>query len=163
MGTGELIPASEDPILGTQLFGKQSAGTPCPRCGAALVEMRYEGVKILCCRACGGRLVANDAMQRILVRQILPITPELKEKAQRWKESFTLRPTKRCSKDLPDRLMCPLCSGAMVRNFYNVQYFIEVDRCYACSVTWFDDEELELLQALVEEASEELIAGGAGR
>jgi hypothetical protein len=38
----------------------------------------------------------------------------------------------------------------MVARPYNYQYFIPVDRCLSCYDIWFDADELEILQILVQ-------------
>ena len=151
MGASDIIPAGDDDILRRELFGKAHPHGKCPRCGGLLKEIRYEGVAVLTCGSCGGHLVPNDAVQRILVRTIFPMTKELKESTAKWKEAHRVRPKIERGRDAPDRLSCPRCSASMTRNFYSAQYFLEVDRCYNCKVTWFDGGELEILQALVEE------------
>jgi Zn-finger nucleic acid-binding protein len=35
---------------------------------------------------------------------------------------------------------------------YNYQYILPVDKCLSCGRIWFDADELEMLQALVEKA-----------
>jgi Zn-finger nucleic acid-binding protein len=38
----------------------------------------------------------------------------------------------------------------MVRGFYSSAHLIEVDRCGNCGITWFDQDELEMLQCMIE-------------
>jgi Zn-finger nucleic acid-binding protein len=38
----------------------------------------------------------------------------------------------------------------MLARPYNYQYFVPVDKCLICHKIWFDADELELLQILVE-------------
>jgi Zn-finger nucleic acid-binding protein len=33
---------------------------------------------------------------------------------------------------------------------YSYQYFIPVDKCFSCQKIWFDADELEILQILIE-------------
>jgi Zn-finger nucleic acid-binding protein len=40
----------------------------------------------------------------------------------------------------------------MLRSFYTCQYRVVVDRCISCNLLWFDREELDLLQVMVEES-----------
>jgi Zn-dependent protease with chaperone function/Zn-finger nucleic acid-binding protein len=151
-------PARDEPRLTPMHLG--AIGKCCPRCGAPLREVRYEGVKVEVCAGCGGRLVADNGIPRILVRHVMPIRPELRANADRLRHpQFTPRLADG-GKDCPDRLACPACRAPMAHNFYSVYYFIEVDRCYSCKLIWFDHEELELLQALVEDAAREVEAVG---
>ena len=45
---------------------------------------------------------------------------------------------------------CPKCKNPMLRTFYSLAYLIEIDRCNLCNITWFDADELEMLQCLIE-------------
>jgi Zn-finger nucleic acid-binding protein len=38
----------------------------------------------------------------------------------------------------------------MLRSFYSLAWLIEVDRCSNCGIMWFDRDELQMLQCLVE-------------
>jgi len=46
---------------------------------------------------------------------------------------------------------CPSCGYRMVLRPYNYQYFVPVDKCLSCSKIWFDSDELEILQILIED------------
>ena len=37
----------------------------------------------------------------------------------------------------------------MMRMFYTLAYPIQIDRCSSCGVTWFDSDELEMLQCMI--------------
>ena len=52
--------------------------------------------------------------------------------------------------DPSQKMKCPSCMNTMERNFYSFQYFVVVDRCFMCNLLWFDKDELEMLQAMVE-------------
>ena len=38
----------------------------------------------------------------------------------------------------------------MYRGFYSLAHLIEIDRCSYCGLTWFDEDELAMLQCLIE-------------
>jgi Zn-finger nucleic acid-binding protein len=38
----------------------------------------------------------------------------------------------------------------MSRGFYSQAHLIEVDRCSNCGLTWFDKDELAMLQCMIE-------------
>ena len=38
----------------------------------------------------------------------------------------------------------------MMRRFYSLAYLVEIDRCGICNVTWFESDELEILQCIIE-------------
>ena len=60
-------------------------------------------------------------------------------------------------------LKCPKCEATMVRNFYTMAYLIEVDRCSFCNHVWFDKDELEMVQYLIEnKKSANLVGQKAG-
>ena len=47
-------------------------------------------------------------------------------------------------------LKCPKCRTSMMRGFYTMAYLIEVDTCNMCNLVWFDRDELEMVQYLIE-------------
>jgi Zn-finger nucleic acid-binding protein len=47
-------------------------------------------------------------------------------------------------------LSCPKCKNPMYRGFFSLAYTIDIDRCSFCGLTWFDQDELEMLQCLIE-------------
>jgi hypothetical protein len=57
---------------------------------------------------------------------------------------------------------CPKCGNPMNRSFYNGVYLIEVDRCGFCGLTWFDHDELEMLQCLIEHRMAPELKGPVG-
>jgi Zn-finger nucleic acid-binding protein len=38
----------------------------------------------------------------------------------------------------------------MYRGSFSAAYVVEIDRCSFCGLTWFDQEELAMLQCLIE-------------
>jgi len=153
-GGREIQEAAQDSVLAQELFGQkdQSGGPRCPVCGEPLHEGRYEGVRIHACLNCGGKLVSQDGMPRILARRIFPVRERLKERARKWLKEHLKQGTKLPYGASPFK--CPLCHHRMTRSPYNLYYVVEVDRCAYCNVVWFDEGELELLQALVEDAQD---------
>ena len=129
-----------------ELLGK------CPRCGIPLGETFYEGVPARSCRRCGGRLVGRDVMNRIIARREVGFSPGLIKKAGDFRERLLLNPAARPKPDdrPAARLTCPGCGGRMRPRPYNYQYFVPVDKCGSCGRIWFDADELEILQILIE-------------
>lgn len=127
----------------------------CPSCRQPLVAEAYEGTQVYQCRFCAGTLVENGKIARIIARtgrerpcseRINALTRTVvKENQYRYTERMltggrgqvSLRP-------------CPKCKNAMTRGFYSSAHMIEVDRCSFCELTWFDRDELEMLQCLIE-------------
>ena len=126
----------------------------CPRCRVPLSDDFYDGVPVRACRACSGKLVDQEAVGRILERTEVDFSPALREKARAFREAFLRNPikTRKISDRGADHPRCPECGYGMVARPYNYQYFVPVEKCLACFKTWFDADELEILQILVEEA-----------
>lgn len=156
---GVEAPAREFPQvrLGLQNLGKNkpvdsSRQNHCPRCRALLIDTFYEGVAVQTCGRCGGKLVASSHMDRIILRREVAFSDDLLAKARDFRQQFLLNPVKkqRAKEKDAENLYCPNCGQRMRMRPYNYQYFIPVDKCLACYKIWFDADELELLQVLVE-------------
>ena len=126
----------------------------CPRCGAPLADDFYEGVPIRFCRQCTGKLVDQEAVGRILDRTEVGFSPGLVDKAHAFQETFLRNPIKaqKIADAGAEHPRCPECGYGMVSRPYNYQYFVPVEKCLSCFKVWFDADELEILQILVEEA-----------
>jgi hypothetical protein len=125
----------------------------CPRCRVPLSETFYEGVGIRTCGRCGGRLVDAAAVDRIVARREFAFSDGLREKARRFRETAIRNPLRRqkIESALAPDVPCPGCGYRMVARPYNYQYFVHVDKCLSCSKIWFDADELEILQVLIED------------
>ncbi|MCX6569396.1 MAG: zinc metalloprotease HtpX [Candidatus Aminicenantes bacterium] len=126
----------------------------CPRCRVPLAETFYEGVGIRVCQRCRGRLVDMASVDRIVARREFDFSEPLRQKAREFRERVLRNPLKRQKAqaalggtDVP----CPSCGYRMVPRPYNYQYFVPVDKCLSCSKIWFDSDELEILQILIED------------
>ncbi|MBM3306015.1 MAG: hypothetical protein FJY79_08770 [Candidatus Aminicenantes bacterium] len=124
----------------------------CPRCRVALAEAFYEGVLIKACRRCRGRLVDMACIDKIIARREVAFSEALVRKAGQVEERFKLNPLKKLKieSSLSKGTTCPSCGYRMAARPYNYQYFIPVDKCLSCSKIWFDSDELEILQILIE-------------
>jgi heat shock protein HtpX len=125
----------------------------CPRCRVPLAETFYEGVAVRVCPRCTGKLVEMSAIDRIIARREVKFSDDLMAKARAFEERVRLNPLKKqkINDSVSERLTCPNCGYRMVPRPYNYQYFIPVDKCLSCSRIWFDSDELEILQILIEE------------
>jgi heat shock protein HtpX len=125
----------------------------CPRCRVPLAEVFYEGVGIRVCERCRGRLVDAASVDRIVARRELAFSEALREKARRFRETSLRNPLKRqkIESALAPDVPCPNCGYRMAARPYNYQYFVPVDKCLSCSKIWFDADELEILQILIED------------
>jgi len=148
-----LEPATGLPPLGPILETAALKGPKrCPRCRSLLTDAFYEGVAIEACGRCGGKLVPVSGLDRIILRREVAFSDALAAKAAVFKKEVTLNPVKKQrarEKTLPG-LCCPSCGQRMLARPYNYQYFVPVDKCLDCHKIWFDADEIELLQILVE-------------
>jgi len=125
----------------------------CPRCRTPLAETFYEGVSVKECPKCRGRLLPGAMMGRILVRRELEFSDDLIRKAFAFRERFLAQPvqTRKISETQPaEPLCCPDCGYSMKARPYSYSCFLPVDKCLACDKIWFDADELEILQILIE-------------
>ncbi len=125
----------------------------CPRCRVPLTEAFYEGVAVRVCGRCRGRLVDAASVDRIVARREVDFSEPLRAKARSFREKAVRNPLKRQKIEdaLSAAVPCPACGYRMVARPYNYQYFVPVDKCLSCSKIWFDSDELEVLQILIED------------
>ena len=131
---------------------REEATNACPRCRVPLGDSFYEGVAIKACPACRGKLVDQETMDRILARREVGFGPDLVAKARAFQERLDEDPVEvmRVSEEQRPGCLCPACGYRMRPRPYNYQYYIPVDKCLSCRRIWFDADELEILQILVE-------------
>jgi len=123
----------------------------CPLCRQWLIVEDYEGLVILRCAFCNGILVENDKLPRIFTRKEKPYTESIRRTAELLRQDQKRK--KKGLKLLIDAahpFPCPRCGKPMARKFFSYAYHVEVDECRNCGVTWFDPDELEILQCLIE-------------
>lgn len=92
-------------------------------------------------------------VDRIVARREFDFSEALRQKAREFRERVLLNPLKRqkAQAALGADVPCPSCGYRMIPRPYNYQYFVPVDKCLSCSKIWFDADELEILQILIEE------------
>jgi heat shock protein HtpX len=126
----------------------------CPVCRQPLSTVPYERTNIYHCSFCRGAFVENTKIPRIIVRREKECTERIKSlaKAVTADNLKRLGIKKLTGKDtgLKPVTLCPKCSNPMLRTFYSLAYLVEIDRCSLCHMTWFDADELEMLQCLIE-------------
>ena len=133
--------------------GATTGENRCPRCRVPLADVFYEGVAVKACPRCGGRLVGMSLMDRIIARKEMAFSADLARKAEEFKARFLAQPvlTKRISETpSTEPLPCPECGRPLRPRPYSYAFFLPVDKCLACHRIWFDADELEILQLLVE-------------
>ncbi len=149
-------PAGEFPQIRAALQNpnrtKPSRENHCPRCGISLQDNFYEGVPVKICPDCGGKLIDSAVMERVIARKEVDFSEPLMKKAREFEENFLLDPIlrKKIHADKSSKISCPNCGLRMLPRPYNYQYVIPVDKCLACHKIWFDSDELEILQILIE-------------
>ncbi len=152
-------PASEFPQIknALQKWGKRkkyihTKVNSCPRCHVPLRENYYEGVPLKICPDCRGKLIDAAFMERIIARKEVAFSDHLKAKAKDFEKNFLFDPVlrKKIHADKSPKIACPNCGAKMRPRPYNYQYVIPVDKCLHCHKIWFDADELEILQILIE-------------
>ncbi len=127
----------------------------CPVCRQWMIVESYEGLNLHFCPFCNGYLVDRDVLPRIIVRtersfsdQVIRLTDVLAEEGRRK------HPRLKMLLDMAHPRPCGKCGRPMVHRFYSYAYHIEIDECQKCGLIWFDAEELEVLQCLIEKAEQ---------
>ncbi|MBN1223728.1 MAG: M48 family metalloprotease [Candidatus Aminicenantes bacterium] len=124
----------------------------CPRCRTLLREHYYEGVSVRVCRNCDGKLIDTALVERIIARKEVAFSERLIQKARAFRQEFMLNPTRfrKLDQEKSPKISCPECGNQMLLRPYSYHYIIPVDKCLICHKTWFDSDELEILQILIE-------------
>lgn len=126
----------------------------CPKCYLILNPLLYEDLVILKCRQCEGILAEGRAVLGILHKREMAFGEEIARLAQIVREGkVVMKGTGERELYTDYGLACPQCrnyQNKMARKFYSSQYPVEIDECPTCRRVWFDKNELEILQFLVE-------------
>jgi LSD1 subclass zinc finger protein len=128
----------------------------CPSCRQPLQTAEYEGTNVFRCAFCAGTLVMTDHIPRIVARtaQANPCTERINALARAvLKQNMTnqlFRIHSSSAAASSPKLACPKCQSPMSRGFYSLTYLVEIDRCGNCGLAWFDRDELEMLQCMIE-------------
>jgi Zn-dependent protease with chaperone function/Zn-finger nucleic acid-binding protein len=152
-GAGPLAAAGSAAAVRAAAPGSPPAGLSCPSCGAGLLAAPYEGIDILLCERCGGRLVSTPQVGKLLARREAAFTSEQERLADLLSSGGDrLRRAAVLARGRPGVMLigCPSCSAPMMRSHYSYEHAVEVDRCVRCDLLWFERDELEALQILVE-------------
>lgn len=138
------------PFFDGKIGGFKTSAFSCPKCNQALVDEEYEGTTVYRCVFCNGVLIEKGKIPRIIIRKEKGFDERIKKMADLTQgDGLGKIRNKVRSKD--DSLWkCPKCGANMIRNFYTMAYLVEVDRCNYCNLLWFDRDELEIVQYLIE-------------
>ncbi len=156
----EIEKASNIPVINT-IFKKRLASENtaisaymCPSCRNHLLKRHYEKTTIYQCKFCGGSLVENAKIPRIIVRKGTKYSDRIRALSRITMKEGQLknitRKTQKTNRKHITLIHCPRCKRRMSRTFYSMAYLIELDRCSYCGVTWFDYDELEMLQCMID-------------
>ena len=133
--------------------GEKSGTYECPKCNLPLNLIAYEGTEVYKCSFCRGTLVGEKDIQRIIIRQEVGFSEKIKKIAEGIKREEKPAGFKAINRDPKTLHKCPKClhpRTRMMRMFYTEVYHVEVDKCFMCGLVWFDGDELEVLQYLIE-------------
>lgn len=123
----------------------------CPDCRKWLIVQNYEGLYLWCCPFCNGLLAEGDKLPRIFVRREKGFNERVQRLADVMSaEAKKKRPHLSVLLSMSNPRRCPKCGQDMVHKFYSYAYHVEVDECQSCRLIWFDPDELEILQCLIE-------------
>lgn len=139
--------------------GEDSGVYLCPRCQAALQPLNYEGAEVFQCGCCQGTLVGETEIQRIVIRQEVGFSERVKRIAEGIRKEERIHGTRIIARDPKLLFTCPRCrhiKATMLRMFYTEVYRVEIDKCHTCGMIWFDKDELEVVQYLIEDAVEKV-------
>ena len=149
-------------VAGARMSGSAKAGgafggaLACPGCGGGLRPADYEGVDVLVCASCGGRLLSTRDVGRILARREASFSEEQVRLADLLATGGDrLRRSALLARGRPgvDLIPCPRCAAPMVRRHYSYEHAVEIDYCGLCDLYWFEKDELEALQIVAERAT----------
>ncbi|MFZ5907760.1 MAG: M48 family metalloprotease [Nitrospirota bacterium] len=160
-GAGHEIELASENIAVNTLFARRagkgvdsSARFSCPHCRQGLREISYERTKLYECSFCRGVLVQSTKIPRIIVRREKKFAGRIAVLAQAVmadnQKKLTMKKLQKISGNVLNLVPCPGCGNPMMRTFYSMAYLIEIDRCTWCNLTWFDQDELEMLQCVIE-------------
>jgi Zn-finger nucleic acid-binding protein len=132
------------------------SGFACPTCGQPLVTAAYAGTRTYPCSSCAGILVESARIPRIIARTgreracTERVTALARTALQENQARMIYQKISNKGAAAVPRLACPKCRNTMLRGFFSQAHLIEVDRCSNCGLTWFDKDELLMLQCMIE-------------
>lgn len=123
----------------------------CPTCREWLIPQEYEGLYLWRCAYCDGILAEKGKLPRIFVREEKGFTERVQRIGSLIKgEARKQHPCFNIMLETLGIRRCPKCGKTMNHKFYSYAYHVEIDECPYCQVIWFDADELETLQYLIE-------------
>lgn len=124
----------------------------CPACEQGLERIYYEGVPIWRCNNCNGKLLKQSHLQRVIIRQEMECSQDIKNAIKEIKAA-AIQTKHKYVKTSPSSFKCPGCGQIMNRTFYMaiLPYHLEINICHVCDLIWCEQNELETIQCIIEE------------
>jgi len=141
---------------------RETSPLSCPFCKDPLLKENFDRTKLLVCRFCGGKLIENGKISRVIARSSGNCSERIRVLSratlrENQMKRIAMYSEKRGQVSPP--VHCPQCGHVMMRTFFSLAYLVEIDRCTVCNLTWFDQDELRMLQCMIDGkmASENLL------
>jgi len=123
----------------------------CPLCATSLNDIEYEGVRVHTCDGCGGEVIGPNELGHVVRVREMRFDESLLEELEARAPKFGIDGEPRSHRSLA----CPQCGEPMQTVNYSGDSAILIDRCGACATMFLDHAELEKIQALMEQWSDE--------
>ncbi len=154
-GSDEIISANDVPALNHYFRIRNEPlwqiKRLCPICRQWLIVQEYEGLQLWRCAFCNGLLAEQDKLPRIFARKEKGFSEYVQHAATLLREGAKKkRPQLKLLLDTAHPRHCPRCGKSMRRKLYSYAFHVEIDECRTCRLIWFDADELEILQCLME-------------
>lgn len=156
-GDDQVKMASDDSdLLGC--FNKETGSVNfyiCPRCKLPCNRVMYEGVEAGKCAFCNGVFIEENDVTRVIMREDVGFSPRVIKIAEGLKGDGKSMIPQKILADPNALFECPRCPQhpKMLKMPYTSVYPLEINKCIYCGLIWFDKDELEVLQYLIEEAT----------
>lgn len=114
----------------------------CVHCGDTLHQEKYEGVAVDTCHSCNGIWLDYGEISQII---------DSRKKKFSLEEKIVQISRLAFDESLNETYYCPVCKKQMERFEYAINSGVILDRCPDDHGIWFDKDELERLQIVMEE------------
>jgi len=111
----------------------------------------YEGFRVYHCIFCEGYLVDENKLPRAIIREEKGFDQRIAKLAALAQKDGLTKLKLHTEQRAATLFKCPKCGGSLVKGFYTLAYLVEVDRCLSCNIIWFDKDEFEMVQYMIED------------